>query len=830
MKYVQMNSNAETYVAHLLGMDNVAEPLEPENVVEAYLEFVLSTGGIIQKPALTEVVKDLDTLYTLENPMKGVIYLVPNGTDRVNNLYDEYQYVNGEFELMGSVNINVNIINDRNPANDSVYSSNKTLLVVDEAKQELQDIIDTLNERIDALESCDGSGHGDNSGSGEVVLPDDVMEEINDLKRAVEGFTIELSNIDTSIIEINANVGDLEGQVTTLSGEVKDFNTLVNANNGEISLMNGKLDNMKIDIDNNKSEVTIAKNLVGDLSTSVEGVVTEVERLSDVFVDMTDITDNMNTLTGVVDKLTTDMESVTDFATDIEGINTSITTLTGEVQGVTSEVTTLSGSIGTLETSNTNLSNSVDTLTTTVSGYDTSITNVQDSVDTLTTEVSDITDRLDVIDQTVSTNSTLITIVSDASLVTTNKVTDLTTEVEGFNGRITTIKGDIVDLNDKYEEVFQSGVSIKNDIVDVINSKGIVGINVDSSWDEIVDSLNLIAGGSSGSGSSRKSITSDWNVYADNIFEGKWISSQQYNNNRTTVSSYSNTRHTCNTVQGDWIISLYIPTIQTLNPTTAFLNYKTGEYIYTSNNVLFYNTEGELMSNPFPDYVVIHENSIGELYLPDRSRIYKVEIEWEEDKPVGVGIYEEPLTFIYNVSTNYNYMYDDKIYKIDSLGSLSYYNTISKTNTMLIDRDNLETTASGTQGGIVGDYIYNLRYHANDQVYERLYDLKSNTYTELALQDYASHSTYFQHKGHLYRLGGHSNGETTRESHQMRLFRKFDPISKVWTELETPPIGNSKQCFFYKDDNELMISSRGIGSGYTSSTSADMTRLYHYGL
>lgn len=149
---VKMNSNAEAMVAQLIGMQNVEEPTAPNNVVETYLNFVLENGGVIEKPRNVELVGSKEELLTLENPMEGVIYLVSSSNPSDNNVFDEYMYVNEEvgFEIFGSVTLK--LVDDSKTSTQYAYSSSKTTKVVNDAKNDLIELIDALTSRVSELE------------------------------------------------------------------------------------------------------------------------------------------------------------------------------------------------------------------------------------------------------------------------------------------------------------------------------------------------------------------------------------------------------------------------------------------------------------------------------------------------------------------------------------------------------------------------------------------------------------------------------------------------------------------------------------------------------
>jgi len=53
----------------------------------------------------------------------GIIYYVPNNQDESNNLYDEYTYVNGNWEKLGTVD-GIDLVPISNDSIDSYFENN----------------------------------------------------------------------------------------------------------------------------------------------------------------------------------------------------------------------------------------------------------------------------------------------------------------------------------------------------------------------------------------------------------------------------------------------------------------------------------------------------------------------------------------------------------------------------------------------------------------------------------------------------------------------------------------------------------------------------------
>jgi predicted nucleic acid-binding Zn-ribbon protein len=250
----------------------------------------------------------------------------------------------------------------------------------------------------------------------------------------------------------DADLGTLEGRVTTNEGNITSLDTRVGTAEGNITGLQGDVAGVQTDVANLDTRVTAAEGEI----TTIDGRVTTNE--TDITNLTTRVTDAEGEITAIDGRVSTN-------ETDITNLDTRVTANEGAVTALDGRMTTAEGNISTLQTQ-------VGNLDTDLSAVQTDLATAQTDITNLTTRVTDNEGDISTLQGQMTTANTNISDLDGRVTVNEGAITALDTNKVNRAGD--TMSGDLT-LADR-EVRFTSGGA------NFVGLRAPAGLSADQVW------------------------------------------------------------------------------------------------------------------------------------------------------------------------------------------------------------------------------------------------------------------------------------------------------------------------------------------------------------
>lgn len=278
------------------------------------------------------------------------IYLISKTSTAESDVYQEYMYVDGKWELLGDTTLNLGNYYTKDEA-DALHLDLSTKIEnlstnVDSAIVNLSDKIDTAIDEL-STNIADLSTNVDEiivdvreeMQASDKALEDLIVKEIADLSTGLNSVIADLSNnIDEQIEEINNNIEAIkEDSLREIEKEIADLSTNVNNKIDDLSTNVNKaiadlstnvdeaLDNLTSDFDEAIADLSTSvdealENHIQDV-TEIKDAIDELEAIDSSIENHIDVIDSSiaaledKVLNGVVNSISTDSSDTTGYVT-----------------------------------------------------------------------------------------------------------------------------------------------------------------------------------------------------------------------------------------------------------------------------------------------------------------------------------------------------------------------------------------------------------------------------------------------------------------------------------------------------------------------------------